>query len=61
VETPPKEVCEHCGSPLDENGLSMMLAEAEEKEPVEGAETDQHAAAEDMHASAFADAIKRRG
>jgi hypothetical protein len=56
-ETPPMGgTCEHCGSPLNEHGLSAYLAEAEQVEPVEGKETDQHAASE----AAFAEAFKKR-
>ena len=54
--------CENCGGPLNQHGLSPYMAEAEELEPVErDDETDQHAKGEDLHASAFADAIRKRG
>lgn len=52
--------CESCGGPVDEHGVSPMMAEAEEQEGVESPETtDQHARADQMHESAFVNAIKK--
>ncbi len=52
-------MCRHCGGMVGEDGFAP-LGEAEEFEPVEGADTDQHEATERMRdASGFADAVHR--
>ena len=51
--------CRHCMGPVGEDGYAP-LGEAEEFEPFEHAETDQHEAGEKMHDNAgFKDAVKR--
>lgn len=52
--------CKSCGGIVGEDGLAETMGEAEEFEPVEGADTDQHEAGERMRDSAFADALRRR-
>lgn len=52
--------CLHCGGEVGEDGQSSVLGEAEEFEPFEGKETDQHEGAERL-ASGFAEAVGRRG
>lgn len=54
--------CKHCGGMVEEDGFAIRgLAEAEEHEPIENNETDQHAAQTRMHEDGFANALRRRG
>lgn len=51
-------MCASCGGVVDEHGLAP-LGEAEEFEPIEGVDTDQHEAVERMRGRGYADAVRR--
>lgn len=53
-------VCMHCGGEVGGDGYSMGLGEAEEFEPMESAETDQHASTVEMREESFVNALGRR-